>query len=565
MPSKIAQKIQKTPLLWMLLFAFFIAFIALVCLYAADFILKKTYNASYTTSAVDPELNAITLALGSEPPQLDSTKSTDQASFFILGHVMEGLLRYGENGSIQPAVAERWVINDQNATFYLRKSARWSNGDPVTAHDFVFSWQKAVDPNTASQYAFIFYYIKNAQSINEGKLPKEQLGVQAVDDYTLRVELNQPVAFFDKLVAFGLFFPINESFYKKHKANYGAEYNTLLYNGPFTMTKWLHGAHITLEKNPHYWHATYPIIDVIDIPYITADINAITNLYRDEKIAISGLNAEKIDLALRLGWPIHSFSSGALYFLELNHRPSSPTHNWDLRRALQLVYNPSDFVNKVLRLPGNKPTTTIFPSWLKGVTKTFQEEYPPPQHEVNLSLAQHHLAKAKEALGGEIPPLILLTGDSDGARKHAEYLQYLYSETLGLTIKIDAQIFKLRLSKMTQGSFDIVAAGWGPDYDDPLTFGDLFASWNLNNRGRYNQPEVDQWVRLAQNSLSPELRMEAFDKIQHLIYRDVAIIPTHESGGLFVMHEQLINVKRRRIGHDPDFTYARIASDQLKP
>ena len=178
-----------------------------------------TSSGSETLSAVDYKKGAITLILADEPPQLDSTRSTDQVSFFILGHVMEGLLRYDENNRLVPGVAERWEIRPDGATFWLRENARWSDGQPVTAHDFVFAWQTVVDPATASEYAFIMYPVKNAEAINTGKMPREKLGVRAVSDRQLEVQFEQPVAFFDKLVAFGIYDPVREDFYRNRETS----------------------------------------------------------------------------------------------------------------------------------------------------------------------------------------------------------------------------------------------------------------------------------------------------------------------------------------------------------
>src|SRR5262245_11431480 len=175
---------------------------------------RLTGGGPETLSAIDSEKGAITLILADEPPQLDSTRSTDQISFFVLGHTMEGLLRYDEKNRLVPGVAERWEIRPDGATFWLRENAFWSDGKPVTAHDLVFAWQTVVDPATASEYAFIMYPVKNAEAINTGKLKRDQLGVRAVNDRQLEVQFEKPVAFFDKLVAFGIYNPVRQDFYE---------------------------------------------------------------------------------------------------------------------------------------------------------------------------------------------------------------------------------------------------------------------------------------------------------------------------------------------------------------
>jgi oligopeptide transport system substrate-binding protein len=151
---------------------------------------------------------------------------------------------------------------------------------------------------------------------------------------------------------------------------------------------------------------------------------------------------------------------------------------------------------------------------------------------------------------------VLLTGDSPLSNKQAEYYQDLFGRALGLEIRIDKQIFKQRLAKMTSGDFDMVAAGWGPDFDDPLTFGDLYASWNGNNRGLYNSAGLDRQVRIAQGSLDPKTRMDAFGEIQRILIEDAVILPNYERGIVFVQDPRLKGVVNRSVGTDPDYTNA---------
>jgi oligopeptide transport system substrate-binding protein len=173
--------------------------------------------------------------------------------------------------------------------------------------------------------------------------------------------------------------------------------------------------------------------------------------------------------------------------------------------------------------------------------------------------ARWHLAQARQELGlDRMPPLVLLTGDTPVSNKQSEYYQQVLRRELGLTIRIDRQIFKQRLAKMTAGEFDIVLAGWGPDFDDALTFGNLFASWNLNNRGRYDNPEMDEWVRVAESSTDPTVRMNAFGNIQRILFEDVVILPEYERGRVYVLDQRLEGLSRRAAGPDPDFTNIRI-------
>jgi oligopeptide transport system substrate-binding protein len=508
--------------------------------------------------AVDYEARTVSQYLRQEPPQLDSTKSTDQVSGQVLEHVMEGLTRYDLAGRLVPGVAERWEIREDGATFWLRDDARWSDGEPVTAHDFVFAWRKVVDPANASEYAFITYGIENAEKIVEGELPAEALGVEAVSDTVLEVSFDRPIAYFDKLVAFVTFKPVRESFYETQGDAFGAEAGNLVYNGPFMITQWDHGARMIMKKNPHYWDAESIWLNGIHWNYITSDTTAQLNLFKDEEIVMTDLDSETMQNALEQRWRIQRFDDGSVWYLGLNFREGRPTTNWNLRHALSLVLDPYELINRVIAIPGYRPGKTIFPAWLRWRDGLLRTANPPPEPVTDFDAAQEYIAKAREELGGSIPPLVLLTDDSPTAARISEYLQTVWNDKLGLDVRIDKQIFKQRLAKMTAGEHDIVTAGWGPDYNDPLTFGDLFASWNLNNRGRYSNPDLDACVRTAQNSVDPQVREDAFDCIQRELLEDHGMIPTYERGRIYVVHPRVRDLVRRRFGADVDLTRARI-------
>ena len=511
-----------------------------------------------SVSAVDVERNRITISLADEPPQLDSGMGADSISGMVLGHVMEGLITRDAQANLSPGVAERWDINATDATFHLRKNARWSDGVPVTAHDFVFAWRKAADPAQASEYAFLMYYLRHGEAVAAGQLPMESLGVTALDDHTLYVELSRPTAFFDKLVAFQTFYPIREDFYHRTQGRYGADAEDLLYNGRFKITRWIHGASLMMHKNEYYWNADDVRLDAINVGYITRDGHSRFNFFKDNKIAYAMLQSEQLTSAMENRFHIRRYQDGALFFLEFNHRDDRPTRSWHLRRAMQLVTDSVELVNKVVKLPGYLPGRSLFPVYLRGVNRPFREEFPAPDPELDLELALSHIEQAKIELGvDELPPLTLLIGDSPLAKNQAEYFQSVYQQ-LGLTIKIDAQIFKQRLDKMKRADFDVVMAGWGPDYDDALTFGDLFASWNLNNHGRWQNAEYDSMVAIAQNSIEPDERMAAFATMQRLIYEEAVILPHYERGTSYVTHPQLKGMVRRAVGADPDLRYAYI-------
>ncbi len=222
-----------------------------------------------------------------------------------------------------------------------------------------------------------------------------------------------------------------------------------------------------------------------------------------------------------------------------------------------LAQDPGELVYKVTKTPGYLPGESLFPRFLEGVRGKFRDEYPAPTYQMDVQAARDHLEAARRELGLEaFPPLVLLAGDNPVSNIQSEYFQAVFKRNLGLDIKIDRQIFKQRLAKMTSGDFDLVLAGWGPDYNDPLTFGDLFASWNLNNRGRYSNPAYDRQVRIAQGAMDAPTRMAAFAEMQRIIHEDVVIIPNYERGVSYVTHPRVKGILRRVVGADTDYTYA---------
>lgn len=195
-------------------------------------------------AAVDGTRQTITIALTQEPPSLDATQSTDTVSFFVLGHVSEGLVRYDRRGRISPAVASEWLVEDSYIDFTLRDDARWSDGSDITAADFVYAWQLLLNPDTAAPYASIMLPIKNAAAIIRGDMPPSELGVKALSPRQLRVELERPCGYCISLMAHASFYPIKQAFREVQASRYGAEANTLLYNGPFTLSRWTHGRNL---------------------------------------------------------------------------------------------------------------------------------------------------------------------------------------------------------------------------------------------------------------------------------------------------------------------------------
>ncbi|MBD3646634.1 MAG: peptide ABC transporter substrate-binding protein, partial [Pseudomonadales bacterium] len=386
-------------------------------------------------AAVDFERQAITIALTQEPPNLDSTRTTDLVSFFVLGHVNEGLLGYDRRGRLTAGVAESWEMNEERMVFRLRDNARWSDGSPVTAHDFVYAWRLINDPANAAPYAAIMYPVKNAEAIQNGEMPIAELGVSATSDRDLVVELEAPCGYCLNLMVHAAFFPVKAAFHRAQGETYGAEANNLLYNGPFLISRWVHGSNLLMKKNPHYWDADEIALNEIDVGYITEDNRTRLNLFRDNSIALARLGAETVSDALDQGLRLRTFVSGGMAYIRFNVREGRLTSHADIRKAMQLVFDPETFVNKVIAIPGYKPAYSFFPSWIKGVEDKFIREYPPRKVGTNVEKARQLIEGVRREMGvDKLPPITLLTVTSPTGAKIAEYFQGLFGE-LGLEVK----------------------------------------------------------------------------------------------------------------------------------
>jgi oligopeptide transport system substrate-binding protein len=516
-----------------------------------------TQPAVAADEGVDIEAGTVRLLIAAEPGTLNSLRATDGQASFLLRLLGEGLLHYDAAGKLQPAIALRWEMNGASARFWLRKDARWEDGTPITAADFVHAWREVLRPQTAAPYAPLLYPIRHAREIARGELPVERLAVTAAADDILDIEFAEPCAWFPALTAHMTLLPLPAHFHPAQDDRYAADAATLLSSGAYRLTQWVHGAQLVLERNPHYRDAAAVRIRRIELPYITSDTQSELNLFLDGRIALANVSGDSVNRVLPLRLQLRQFRTGSVEFLGFNFREGRVTRNAALRRALQAAIDPAIIVNRVVRLPAARATDSLFPSVLRGRAAPFVEEFPLAPPPRGVAVARAALQQAMREFGVKrIPPLYLLASDESTSQKTAEYLQSRLAETLGLDVRIDRQIFKQRLRKMDNGEYDMALANWSPDFDDPITFGDLFASWNPFNRGRYANADYDRWVRFAQTSTDQPARLAAMDRLQQLVLSDPPIIPLYENARIYLQHPRLHGVVRAPFGGDPDLRFA---------
>jgi oligopeptide transport system substrate-binding protein len=514
----------------------------------------------------------IYFSTGDEPPSMDPTKQSDQVSSTWLSHMFEGLMTFDKTGEVVLGAAEKMDISPDGKTytFTIRKNAKWQDGKALSAKDFEFAFQRLVDPAFASEYAFIAATasIMNAANITAKKADKSTLGAKAISDQVFEVKLEHPVTFFPSLMAFNTFYPIRKDLVDKYGDKFATNVESLIGNGPFKLTKWQKEASMRIEKAPTYWNAAAIKVNAIENPVMVKDNGANYNMYRTGGIDVVGLDAERLKLSQKDKLSIKSFNDGAVFYFEPNQRPGKLFANQKLRKAISLALNRREFINKISAIPGDRPALGLVPDYMPGAKKgsTYRKEAPITLKDGDVAGAQamikEYLAETKQT---KMPAFTILAGDTSVAKRDAEYFQQYLTRALNAEIKVDSVPFKTRIQKMRDNQFDIVLAGWGPDYLDSMTFMDLFTSTNENNRGGFSSKEFDDLIAKAQTSSDPVERVNFFKKAeQMLIVEKVGVIPYHQRGRAYVTADGLQGVRRTQIGADIDFRFASWSSNTAK-
>ncbi|WP_129729598.1 peptide ABC transporter substrate-binding protein [Ectobacillus funiculus] len=504
----------------------------------------------------------LNLLEASDIPSMDTVKATDQVSFIVMNNVMEGLYRLDKDQKPTPGVAESYTKseNGKKYTFKLRKDAKWSNGDPVTANDFVFAWKRAVNPATAAEYAYIMFDIKNAKAINEGKAPVDSLGVKAVDEHTFEVELENPIPYFLELTSFATFYPQNEKFIKQQGEQFGKKAETIVYNGPFVLTDWKTEQGWTYKKNVNYWDKDSVKLDQINVS-VVKEQGTMVNLYESGQVDRTGLTAEFVDKYASSD-EFHTSKDMSMYFLRFNQKrlgENTPLANLKVRQAISLAQDKEALANVLLN---NGSTAAYFLVPAEFVTDKKGNDFRNingNMNKTNVKKAKKLWEEAKKELGTDKLTLEFLNYDSDSSKKVGEYLKEQLEKNLpGLTVNIKPQPFKQKLDLETKGDYDFSFSGWGPDYPDPMTFIDLFVTGGAHNQMGYSNAKYDELVAAAKGELltDTKARWEALAKAEKLLFKDAAISPLYQKGVAFVQRPYVKGIVEHNFGGDYSYKWA---------
>ena len=523
------------------------------CGYSKD---DSQAKAKGDTSSAKQVINLVETA---ELPTMDTTLTTDATSSSVMNNTMEGLYRLGKDQKLVPGVAESYEksADGKKYTFKLRKDAKWSNGDPVTAKDFVYSWQRAVNPDTAAKSAYIMFDVKNAEKINMKQLPVDQLGVKAVDDYTLEVELDNPVPYFVNLTVYPLFFPLDEKYVKEQGQKYGLEANTTLYNGPFVLSEWKHEQSFQLKKNPSYWDNKTVKLEEVNYN-IVKDTATAVNLYETKAIDRVGLSAELVD-KYRKGSDFKTVNDPTVYFLRLNEK-NPALANKNIRKAISMGFEREAMVNTLLN-NGSKGAYGLVPDdFVKGSDgKDFRKENG-KLVKTDAKEAKKYWEAGKKELGKDTIELSLLNSDTDLAKKTSEYLKGELEKNLpGLKVNLKTQPFAQLLKLESSGDYDISFSGWGPDYPDAMTFLDMFVTNGAQNKMGYSNPKYDEIITKAkQDGSDLQGRWNNLLSAEKMLFDDAVIAPIYQRGRSYLQRETIQDIYINKYGGELSFKWASV-------
>lgn len=495
----------------------------------------------------------------SDIPSMDSSLATDATSFDVLNNTMEGLYKLDKHDKAIPGIAKGDPKkSDDGLTWTIElRDAEWSNGEKVTANDFVYAWRKLVTPKTASEYAFIMFDIENAEDINKGKKKPEELGVKAVDDKTLEIKLNRELPYYQELLTFGSFLPQNEKFVKEKGDKYGTTAKDTLYNGPFTLSDWKTEDNYTLKKNDKYWDKGNVKLDSVNFKVV-----------KEPQTALNMYNAGDVDEALIPAENVNKYKDdkaynteleARVYFMRMNQKDVPEFKNKDLRMAIAQSIDREQYVKSNLN-NGSKPAKTLVPTEFvkdtkgKDYTKGVETE-----NKFDKESAKKHLEKAKKDLGKDEFTFELLTYDQDNAKKDAEYFKEQIEQNLpGVKIKVKQQPFKQKLKLESSMDYQISFGRWAPDYPDAMSFLELFTSDNVMNETGWKNKEYDKKIEDSGNKLlkKEQERVEAMQDAESFLLDEATIIPIYQQGNARLTQSYVNDIERHKFGGDTDLKHA---------
>ena len=472
-----------------------------------------------------------------EPTSLNTLLATYAYDFTPINAMIECLYRDDENDVPQPAGAETVDISDDKLvyTFHLREDATWSNGDPVVATDYEFAWQQALNPEVASDYAYMLYFIHNAEPYFNGKVEWSEVGVKVIDDYTLEVTLDNPLPYATDLFAFPTLAPINQKFYEEVGADkYATDAEYFCCNGMYELTEWSHNSQIVFQKREDYWNADAVGPDEIVYKIIT-DSQAGLNSYLSREIDYTDLDSgEVVQQAEAAGFEVGVKPARSSYYLIVNTEDEFMS-NQNLRLALAYSIDKQALVDTVYQ-NDNQPMTSFTPPAIMGANESsFQEALVAERGEMypgsgDLEKAQEYLQAALEELGCTVDELNLSIDCADDSlrRNCATFLQEQWRQNLGIeNITVNSMQTKQVSANRQSGDYCMSLGGWSPDYNDAINFLDLWVTDGGNNDSFWSNEEYDNLIAQATAEADEEVRQQYLFDAEEILAAEMPVIPLY--------------------------------------
>ena len=479
---------------------------------------------------------------------MDSTVVDDGMSYNAIHAITDGLTALNDKGKTVPALAKSWDVSADGKTYTFHlKDAKWSNGDEVTANDFVYSWKRII--KNAGNYAYMLgddgASVKNAsQLIDLGpKATDEQmntLGVKATDDKTLVVELNNKVPYFTDLMAFPCYFPQNEKFVEKCGKNYGTKPEYTLSNGAYTMTKWIKGNKATFTKNDKYYDAKAVKTKNLEM-FLVQDPKTAAQNFDNGKVDYATINSTLVD-KYKGKDTFTTFNEGFLFYLSLNFNNKTIADK-NVREALSYAINRKDLCEKVLKDGSREADGFVSADFTYGPDGKEYRSEGKDYTEYNLKEAQAAFDQGLKELGVSSLKLRLLYGtDETPADTEAEYLQACFKKIKGLDIEMVATVKKDRVERQKSGDFDISCARWGPDFPDPITYLNLVSTGNSNNYGKYNNAKYDQLIAASTTERDAKKRWQMLYQAEDICMSEYAVLPVFQKGAASLQNKKYTGI-----------------------
>lgn len=472
---------------------------ALVVLLTASAMVVGLMGTSTAVMAVEESTSDLNIMLETPVESLDPQQATDGTSFEVIADYTDGLTQMDADGQAIPAIAESYDVSEDGLTytFHLREDANWSNGDPVTAQDFVFAWQRAVDPAVAAEYAYMLSdigQVVNAAEIIAGEKDKSELGVTAVDDKTLEVKLNVPVSYFLSLMYFPTFYPVNEAFFESCSDTFGTSPETTLSNGAFVLDEYEPATTVIhLTKNESYYDAENISLPGLNYQVIQDSQQALMS-YQTGDLDLTLVNGEQVDQVAD-DPEFMTISAGYLWYVSPNISAVPELDNLNIRLAMTMAIDREAITADVLK-DGSIPTYTAVPMQFAagpdGSDFSADQEQFSDVCRTDAEAAADYWAKGLEELGISELTLDMIVDADDAPQKVAQVLKEQWETTLpGLTVNLTIEPKKQRVQDMQDGNFEVVLTRWGPDYADPMTYLGMWITDNSDNYGLWSNEEYD--------------------------------------------------------------------------